>query len=356
MKVGKIVVENGYKAVRYYDGANRAINGTGGNWKNYSADDVIPAGAGFIYQTSKDTWSNFYAENNAAMQNVFSNKEFVTSLEANISESNANKGWNLVGNPWLSYYNIHKLNFTAPITVWNVSNSTYSAYSIIDDDYAIRPNEAFFVQCPNEENAIIGFPIQGRQLTSVIESQNAARAEQASERKLIDVELSDGELTDKTRFVMNPQAKMDYEPTCDASKFFSMDAAVPQIYTIENGELRAINERPLGEGAVQIGIIIPQDGTYTISAPRNQFQNIVLVDKETGIESDLTNGSYTFTANVGTNDSRFMLRVGETVVTEIADVKQNDVKADRYFNLKGQNITTPTKGVYVVNGKKVVIK
>ena len=343
-------------AIRYYDGANRAENGTGGNWKNYSKDDVIPAGTGFIFQTSKDGWTNFKAQDNDTKQYVLSNREFVKSLAANDSESNANKGWNLVGNPWFSYYNIHKLNFTAPITVWNTSNRNYTAYSIIDDDYAIEPNQAFFVQCPDEVNSI-SFPIDGRQLTSVIESQNGARATKASQRKLIDVELSDGELSDKTRFVMNPDAEMCYELNRDASKFFSMDAAVPQVYTIENGEMLAINERPMGEGTVQVGIRVAVDGEYTITAPRNGFANITLVDNETGIETDLSvEGGYTFTANAGSTDNRFVLRMGGTVVTEIADVKQDGVKANRYFNLNGQNVTTPTKGVYVVNGKKVVIK
>lgn len=356
-KVGDITCESSF-AIRYYDGANRAENGSGGNWKNYSNDDVIPAGTGFILQTSKECSTWFKAQDNVSKQYVFQNKEFVKALEANVSENNANKGWNLVGNPWLSYYNIHKLNFTAPITVWNVNNRNYTAYSIIDDDYAILPSQAFFVQCPDEVNSI-SFPIDGRQLTSVIESQNGARPYGlvANERKLIDVELSDGELTDKTRFVVNPEAEIGYELNRDASKFFSMDASVPQIYTIENGELLAINERPLGEGTVQVGFRVAMDGEYTITAPRNGFTNITLVDNETGIETDLSaEDGYTFTANAGTNDSRFMLRVGGTVVTEIANVKQNDAKADRYFNLNGQNVTTPTKGVYVVNGKKVIVK
>ena len=325
-------------AIRYYDGANRAENGTGGNWKNYSKDDVIPAGTGFIFQTSKDVWSSFKAQDNETKQYVFSNREFVKSLAENSSESTANKGWNLVGNPWLSYYNIHKLNFTAPITVWNVNNRNYTAYSIIDDDYAIEPGQAFFVQCPDEVNSI-SFPIDGRQLTSVIESQNGARATAPSERRLIDVELSDGELTDKTRFVMNPQAEMGYELNRDASKFMSMDAAVPQIYSIENGEQLAINERPLDAGSVQLGFRVSVDGEYTISVPRNSFANLVLVDHETGIETLLANDvRYTFTASAGTNDSRFELRVGGTVVTEITNVKQDDAKANRYFNLNGQNV------------------
>ena len=344
-------------AIRYYDGANRASVGTGSNWKNYSAEDIIPAGTGFIFQTAKAAYSKFVAQDNASKQYILSNKEFKKSLQANPSDVTANKGWNLVGNPWQTYYNIHKLNFTAPITVWDYSANygygNYVAYSIIDDDYAIKPLEAIFVQCPDEVNSI-SFPIDGRQLTDEIESQNAARVSTPSERKLIDVELSLDGMTDKTRFVLNPQAKMDYELQCDASKFFSMDGNVPQIYTIEQGVQLAINERPLGDGTVQLGLRLAQDGDYTIAATRNDFKNIVLVDNETGMETDLGSSGYTFSGSKGTTESRFQLRVGSTVVTDVQSVAVVQQQTEQAYNLQGQRVAAPQKGLYIVNGKKVL--
>lgn len=362
VKVSNITSPGCSKAVRYYDGATRAVSGTGSNWKNYAQDDIIPAGTGFIYQTSKDCWSQFVAENNASKQYVFSKNEFVKALEANPSEVTANKGWNLVGNPWLSYYNIHKLNFTAPITVWNVNNRNYSAYSIIDDDFAILPSQAFFVQCPDEINNI-SFPIDGRQLTDEIESQNASRIYRTSanpERWLIDIQLSDGEQTDKTRIVLNPKAKMDYETSCDASKFFSLDNSVPQIYTLQNGIQMAINERPAGDGTVKLGIMIPVSGTYTIKSERNMLNDAVLVDLQEGTETRLSTDSYTFSANSGITDTRFEVRLSGNNATGIQSIEEsaetNSSVSDEYYNLNGQRIEIPSKGVYVVNGKKVIIK
>ncbi len=355
VKVSNMTSPGCSHAVRYYDGATRATNGTGGNWKNYAQDDIIPAGTGFIYQTSADCWSNFVAEDNDTKNYVFSNNEFVKALAANASDVNANKGWNLVGNPWLSYYNIHKLNFTAPITVWSIKNNRYDAYSIIDDDYAIEPSQALFVQCPDEISSI-SFPIDGRQLTNVIESQNAARSMQASDRKLVDVELSDGEQTDKTRFVLNAKASLAYEVNCDATKFMSLDAGVPQIYTIEDGVMLAINERPIGEGVVDLGIKVAANGQYTISAPRNQFNSIILYDNETSIQTNLSEGSYTFSANAGTHNNRFMLYAGSSVITNINAMHQNAAGEEIYYNLNGQRIGQLQKGLYVVKGKKVIIK
>lgn len=367
-KVGDITCNASY-VVRYYDGANRAENGTGGNWKNYSKDDIIPAGTGFIFQTSQEGWSTFKAQDNASKQYVLANKIFTKALSVNASENKEHKGWNLVGNPWMSYYNIHKLNFTAPITCWNAYNQNYIAYSVIDDDYAILPNEAFFVQCPNEEIASISFPIDGRQMTDEIESQNAARyfdgmteseydasPSVVASRKLIDIELSDGERTDKTRFVLNANAKMDYETSCDASKFFSMNASVPQIYTIQNGIQMAINERPAGDGIIQIGVLIPASGTYTINSNRNAFLEAVLVDKQTGTETNLSSDSYTFSAEAGTDTNRFELHLSAGEVTGINVVDKTQTEKNVYYNLNGQRVDVPTTGVYIVNGKKVIIK
>ena len=43
--------------------------------------------------------------------------------------------------------------------------------------------------------------------------------------------------------------------------------------------------------------------------------------------------------------------------TGVADVrgKMSDVRSD-YFNLAGQRVAQPTKGLYIVNGKKTIIK
>ena len=47
----------------------------------------------------------------------------------------------------------------------------------------------------------------------------------------------------------------------------------------------------------------------------------------------------------------------DAVITGITTVKsQKAAAADEYFNLAGQRIAQPTKGLYIVNGKKVVIK
>lgn len=353
--------ENIQKAIRYYDGANRATVGAAGSWKNYDADAIIPAGTGFIMQTNEYTWSRFFAVDNESKQNIVSNKEFVKTLDVNDSENASNKGWNLVGNPWQCFYNTHMLNFTGPITVWNTRNKTYSAYSITDDDYALRPNEAFFVQCPNEEYNTIGFPTQGRQLNAIIESQNAVKGEMTAtnRRQIINLAISNGEVEDQTRVVLNEQASLSYETTCDASKFMSMDASVPQLYTMDaQGIQYAINERPLAEGNINLGFYAAQTGKLTISALRCDAEQVFLTDHLTGETIEITYNGYSFEAQAGSDNSRFTMTFipNDATAVETIDVAKN--QRTEFFSVDGKFLGTDMSklgnGIYVVRqGKKV---
>lgn len=351
MRVGDMswVDTRASKAVRYYDGKNRAANGASGSWKNYGADDVIPAGTGFIMQVSEPGWWNMPSMDNESKQYMTSYKMFVKQLEANPSENAADNGWNLVGNPYQCWYNIHRLNFIAPITVNN--DGCYEAYSIIDDDYAIAPNQAFFVQCP-ESVSEISFPLEGRQMTSVIESQNAApsKTPRVTDRQLMDFTVSDGENTDRTRVVMNSEATMGYDAACDAAKFMA-EVGVPQIYTYDSkGNKYAINERPDGNGVVKMGFVADKDGVFTIALTRNDAGQVMLTDLETGAVVDLMQQDYSFSAVAGTYDNRFEVYAKKTVTGIDGAVAQasNNVRT-----VWGGIMASGNVKVYALDGKMV---
>ncbi len=342
----------GLCAVRYYDGANRAINGATGNWKNYDKDAIIPAGTGFIIQVNTTGNWFFPAQDNASKQYITSNKIFVKELAENASENASDQGWNLIGNPYQGWYNIHKLNFTAPITV-RTNNNQYEAYSVIDDDYAIAPNQAFFVQRPTEITSI-SFPLDGRQMTSVITDQNNAPSlnPQAPGRLLTDIVVSNGTDSDRTRVVLNEKATALYDMGSDANKFMAENANVPQIYTIDNnGTQYAINERPVEDGVVRLGFR-SNGGSFVFSLVRNMSEKVVLVDNETGQETDLTKQDYSFTADAATYDNRFEVRFYGTA-TDINNISGE--KANISVNGDGINITNASGivEVFSANGMKV---
>ena len=362
LDVSRITPDDGVQdAIRYYDGAGRAVNGKSGNWKNVDRTSIIPAGTGFIYQTDNASWTWFYAADTDNKYGTLRTTEFIKTLDVNASETASNKGWNLVGNPYQCYYNNHCLNFTAPITVWSPDNKTYTAYSLTDDDYAIRPNEAFFVQCPNEAYNTLGFPLQGRQLTSVIESQNAVKAltPEVQMRQVINLTVSNGEMDDMTRVVLNEKASLTYETSCDASKFMSMDGSVPQLYTLDaEGTQYAINERPMGEGLVALGFYAGQEGTYTISVTRCDAEKVFITDNLTGETTEITNSEYTFSAQAGTYNTRFTLSFVSNDPTAIQEIDKAGImsEADVYSvdgKFLGNDASRLGAGVYVIRqGKK----
>jgi len=365
IRVGDLETTAQY-AIAYYDGAQRAANGSAsGNWKDYTADDIIAAGTGFIYQTNVDAWTRFKALETATKNQSFAARDITVGLTEYPAEQSAHTGWNLVGNPWMTYFNNHSIGFTAPFTIWNPSNSTYTAYSLIDDDYALRPNQAIFVQCP-EGTTGITFPARGRQLTSVIENQNGVKAQIAphSERRIIDLTINADGKTDQTRVVLNPLAKDGYEMECDASKFFSIERAA-QLYSLgTDGTAYAINERPEADGKVRLAYVAPESGLYSISMPRCQTPRATLIDNETGTRFDLSRGDYEFQTEGGTFTNRFELSVKD-IETDIATTTSHaalhiadggiraDVKADIYgldgrLVASGKGFIALPRGTYVV--------
>ena len=65
--------------------------------------------------------------------------------------------------------------------------------------------------------------------------------------------------------------------------------------------------------------------------------------------------------DVTVNDGQttFTQRFGVAIIggtTGIQNVNRETITNNRYYNLAGQRVAQPTKGMYIVNGKKVIIK
>jgi hypothetical protein len=248
---------------------------------------------------------------------------------------------------------------SAPITVWDTYQNNYRAYSPQDDNYILNPGQAFFVQRPVNEESIT-FLKEGRQtnltVRDVTYNRASARANSIAERSVFNVVLSNDEQSDRTRFVINSSAKTDYESARDASKFMALDYPVMQLYTIEGNVRYSINERPLGEGVISLGMQITEEGMYTISLDTKVENEVYIVDHLTGKETRLDGNSYSFHSEVGTFDARFSIRLGGGDTTGIKAIEDAPVSNDVYYDLSGRRISKTQKGVYVKNGKKVVVK
>ena len=336
-------------AVRYYDSESRATNGASGNWKDVPADSVLHMGKGYIFRIN----SSGYVELPATEEThnaIFRSEAVSTPLVQYAAVESANAGWNFVGNPYPCYYDIYYMDFAAPITVWNINNRTYNAYSAADDEFVLMPSQAFFVQKPELVDAIT-FQPAGRQINKTIDHsalamRRAARSKQV-QRKLVDVALTCADRTDRTRVVVNANASDDFCADNDAVKMMAYEGT-PQIYTIAGADQLAVNEGAHLGGSVALGMYLPADDAYTIAVDRDEL-GVKLLDY--GVEVEMP---YTFSAAEGYMDDRFTLTF-EAPTTGINTVATDADADNAIYTIDGRRVnSTAQKGIYIQNHKKIV--
>lgn len=367
--------------IRSHSGAERAAGNTAAVWQNLSADDVLQAGKGYIMQCYKPNDGNNYYEaaqftvrpltTTVNRQQIFNADNRTVALEEHLAEFEHNRSWNLIGNPYPSYFDTRFLDFGAPFMVWNSNNQNYEAYSPVDDSYILAPAEAFFVQRPvDQEN--ITFLKDGRQTDryarTLVEEEPASAPQRiraaydsnthtAAQRTVFNITLAkDGQQADRTRVVINEAATMQYDLSRDAAKFTGTEPAVSQIFTINGATRYAINERPLNNGQALLGLHFGTDGTYTIGLSNQPDGQITLEDRLTGTKQQL-NGTagYSFTAKAGDSTDRFVLHF-DAVATGINAATTNEAdRNDDTYTLDGRKVNNPTApGLYIKGGKKVI--
>ena len=235
------------------------------------------------------------------------------SLKVYPSDKTRNQSWNYVSNPYFAYYDIRDLNYTGPITVWDVQTGTYQSFRAGDDEYILSPYEAFFLQNTDETgqfNLVFDKSkcMTKQQSEQKLSNRIAAKQYIAEElsRSVVNIAISDGIYTDATRVVINEDASLLYEVGVDAAKFMSTER-VPQLFSYDvEQDMCAINERPMGNGTINLGIKLPKSGNYFFSCTRMDT-TLYLLDKEERITHDFATGDYHFNAKAGTNSSRFAL-------------------------------------------------
>ncbi len=330
--------DGGDFVVRYYDGETRASAGTGNSWKDVEAGATLEAGKAYIFQTNK-SGSFIMKASGSAVATYLSHTDRVVAVKAWCGSSAADNGWNLIGNPCPSYFDMRATSLSCPVTVWDHSNRKYIAYSLIDDDVVLSPFQAFFMQQPDIDGTVT-FAATGRQFTTEVSPRTNKPGNTDTTRRLVNLALwHGGDCADRTRVVINPDASLAYEPSCDASKFFADNDDTASIYTIDaDGNKLAINERPADNDEALLGISVPAAGSYTIVAERTDC-GLKLRDNLTGSEVALTTGShYSFTVDdEGNLDHRFVL-IFDIPISGLSDMSAS------HSNVK---VTTVNGGIMI---------
>jgi len=95
---------------------------------------------------------------------------------------------------------------------------------------------------------------------------------------------------------------------------------------------------------------VTADGTQYVLAQVNDVVGFHKVTAETTIAA----GKAYLVSPAGANFLRFDFE--DDVITNIRSIENGQLTNDNVYNLAGQRVAVPTKGLYIVNGKKVVLK
>ena len=145
--------------------------------------------------------------------------------------------------------------------------------------------------------------------------------EQADKKIMLRLELQQaGSTLDKTYVQLrNDKGTKGFDMSLDLTKIINAGA---NIYSIVDNHEMAGNAIPKEESIIPLGVVITTAGEYTFAMPNGTEGMIVeLIDYEQGICTNLLVGDYTVNMPVGTNNTRFALRLKpDKVATSVEDI------------------------------------
>lgn len=340
---------NTHFAIKTYDGENRAKVGTDqkNNWDKVLQTAGLQPGKGYIISAmtypDKDTAtiripmsvSNDWLANGelTTVNEVTRNTVAVIAYTGDAAtEHQRHAGWNFVANPYLanfagtnasgSFINgeiiINKGDYSyGGEDVPYVTIPTYNFahyYQVKLSDATLSPAYSFFVQVGTD--GTMTFETAGRQQAPA--SIAARNAEERPVKMDVDITLSDNHSSDQTGIIISDRYNDTYEIGRDLEKLFG-SAYNLSVYTLmaDNTPLafQALAIRSNMQ-VIPVGYRAPEQGEYTfrlneatssIDLLNEQYEQLVLVDYQTGELTNLLISDYTFYSERVQSDSRFAL-------------------------------------------------
>ena len=360
-----------------YDGEKRAATQAGGCWKAYTGT-TIRAGEGFILAINGNinnpahTYELRFPMSKEVLAAEGTDKTVdvrAWGVETNIRPNH--KGWNLVGNPYLAYYQRNNItNFEGlrlgqlvgpdpqtgyweqtgevPYVVVPVGAGWVAYEQVLASDIDLLPFTAYFVQVGkdgthnSDQDLKVSFDHTKLQLsaTPMPASIIQRSASVVEEPVIVGVSLTNakGE-SDKTSLIIDDQYTDEYEMNADFFKWFGdyyKYYTKPVLYTIgaDQGK-RAFNaiSEDLATQPISLGMYAAQAGNYTFSldlrSDLSKVQEVWLYDATQDTYTNLLQDSYTFQTAKTESAGRFFLSVkmAPKVSTDINNVTDGTIWA-----------------------------
>ncbi len=327
MTRGNVNITNAHYYLKYYDGQQRATNkdvnysGSGKNWIYCDLLTEMQPNTGYVLYSGNTL--HFISEIPASPTestdavSACNYEPKTVPTEAYNSDLPEHSGWNLLGNPYTTAFNLKYISPQHVCYVYNKTNNNYDTY--FNQDYRIQPFVPFFIQATG---TYLNFDPEG------VESRSRGTEKPFDE---IGLQLSDGNYSDLFRIHFRKDATTGYDLNKDGQKLFTSETQVPQLFgSTENIRLaiQAIPHVTRTLTRIPLSCYVPQGGSYTISLASNtlppDIQSVFLQDNAVGISTELTSETYHFTfSGKEINTSRFMLILVKKT-TSGTDNIQND--------------------------------
>ena len=359
---GSKAIYNSDWFLMYYDGESRSKEQSHyeNHWKVYEGT-TIEAGKGYIVGiTGHPTKSGVQYELRFPMAidvlTADNNDKTVPvnawGVEDDITPNK--KGWNLVGNPYLDYYQRSAVNSfnglrlggeyeydettgkwsdsgmwdgetkNLPYIVIPVDGGWTSYDQVLASEIDLKPFTSYFVQVGNSgdtngQQYDVLFTPEKRGRASLIQ-RSAEEIDEVEQPVIVGVTLSNslGE-SDKTSLIIDDQYTDEYEMNADFFKWFGdyyTYYTKPVLYTVgaDQGKraFNALNEE-LATQPVALGMYAAQAGEYTFTldlrSDLSHVEEIWLHDATENIYTNLLQDSYTFSTGKINGEGRFFLSV-----------------------------------------------
>ena len=278
----------------------------------------------------------------------------------NASARATNKGWNLVGNPFMreltvtstsgglatgvletpgedSY--IWKINDNGVryITIYNAATDAFT-YQPLNVSFTLKPMAAFYVQMKNAKYINFQAALTGQAAMPAI--MRAPLEEEEAVNVMIKLSVADK--SDKTGVVLHSKYDAAYNEDDDADYPKLMSGTQVALWSIAGEEQLANNGLPKTSASnIPLGYQAPQTGTYTISldideSTLSSLKHVWLTDNDGGTPRDLMLESYTFEVS-GTQlrSDRFFLSIElqpkEEILTGTDDAMSESEKPYKFI-------------------------
>ena len=404
--LNKVATYSKHYQVLTYDGALRAENGVHDkNWTEVNRHDAkkpsyLVPGKGYaisaVPAAGKDTVTirismsvdNKWLANGEQYQldTITRNQIAVsahtgTATDINNGGHQRHAGWNFVANPYLTNFtaneNISGAGYINGKIIINNGEYSYGGedvpyvtiptynfahyYQLKLSEATLSPAYGFFVQVG--DSGTMSFADKGRQAAPA--SLAARSAEERPVKMDVDITLSDNHRSDATGLIICDRYTDEYEIGRDLEKMFG-NANNLSVYTLmaDNTPLafQALAIRSSMQ-VIPVGYRTPEQGEYTfalneatssIDLLNEQYEQLVLVDYQTGELTNLLIADYTFYSERVQSDSRFALYAvpRQNAPTDLPNVLGNGSETQKVLH-NGHLYILHNGSVYNGNGQIV---